>query len=62
MDQQSSGQPAGAGERQIVIAIVRCDDCAREYASVAAVRLGYELPPCGECGGNQRVVDLVVAE
>jgi hypothetical protein len=46
----------------IVIAVVRCEGCGREYFSAAVPRLSAPLPPCRECAGMQRVADLIVSE
>jgi len=55
--------PAHAPEgAPIVIAVVRCDDCGREYFSAAVPRLSAPLAACTDCGGGQRIADLIVSE
>jgi NAD-dependent SIR2 family protein deacetylase len=46
----------------IVIAVVRCERCEREYFSAAVPRISAPLPPCPECEGKQVLADLIVGE
>jgi hypothetical protein len=56
-------EPAGAtAPAPIVIAVVRCAGCGREYFSAAVPRVAAPLAPCGDCGAEQHVADLIVRE
>jgi len=46
----------------VVIAVLCCDGCGREYFSADVPRVGLPVPPCDECGGPQRLHDLIVSE
>lgn len=57
-----TGQTTEAATAGVVIAVVRCEECPREYYSAAVPRLTRELPPCPDCRARQRVADLIVGE
>jgi hydrogenase maturation factor HypF (carbamoyltransferase family) len=54
--------PAAPDGTPIVIALVHCEQCEREYFSAAVPRMSTPLPACSDCGGSQRIADLIVSE
>jgi NAD-dependent SIR2 family protein deacetylase len=57
----ASGAPAFTEQRSsVLVAEIKCDACGRRYYSAAVPRLSRPLPACPDCGGSQRLVDLIV--
>ena len=49
------GSAGAVPNTAIVIAVVRCLGCGREYFSAAVPRLSSPLPPCATCGAEAQV-------
>lgn len=59
---QNQTVPIPAAGTPVVIALVTCEGCEREYYSAAVPRIARPLPPCPECGARQVLADLIVGE
>jgi hypothetical protein len=57
----TSGAPADTEQRfTVLVADIKRDACGRQYYSAVVPRLSRPLPACPDCGGSQRLVDLIV--